>query len=322
MPTEPYKPLLNRDLNKALIKELNDIASPALQEAVNYATNLYQKCQGSTKGNTDEAFPVLALYLHIIQLTDAIEVLISNSCVEPAQLLLRSSFEAKLGMEYMTEKMRRTRAVAWMVKNIIDAIELRKELDPSHPKGRAYRQTFENADPDQIMNMPPPFPTISDDDINSLQASLEKPEYADVYQEYERMAKKRQRIEWYSLYNGPRNIRELAEYLKHGFEYRLYQNWSKMSHVADTRHLTLPLEDGTTVLGPIRNPLNMAHIACYALGMLLEASQLMIKEYRSSDFRSFGKWWGKELKDKHMVLARMSLNHLKWFDEKFTKGTC
>jgi hypothetical protein len=252
-------------------------------------------------------------------MTDAIEVLVYNSCVEPAQLLLRSSFEAKLGMEYMVETMSRTRAIAWMVKNIIDAIEWGKKFDPSQPKGRKYRQMFENDGFNQVKNMLPPFPDLPEGYISNLQAALEKPEYTEVYQEYQRLAKKHQRVEWYSLYGGPGNIRALAEHLKYGYEYHLYRSWSKMSHAADSTHLTLHLENGTSVLGPIRNFLNMAHVACYALGMLLEASQLMIKEYRSGDYNSLGRWWGKELREKHIALVRMEMRHLKWFDETFMK---
>ncbi len=80
-------------------KPLIEKASPALQEAINYATTVYERCRTSKKGSTEEAFPVIALYLHIIQMTDSIEVLVSNCCPTPANLLLRSSFEAKLSLQ-------------------------------------------------------------------------------------------------------------------------------------------------------------------------------------------------------------------------------
>ena len=92
---------------------------------------------------------------------------------------------------------------------------------------------------------------------------------------------------------------------------------STLYHVAVATHLTLQLEDGTRVLGPIRNPMNIPHIANSALGMLLEAGQLMIKEYRSNDIKNLTRWWSKEIRDTHIKLAEMERSHLEWFYKKF-----
>lgn len=104
IPTQSFKPLLSRDEVKVIAKPAIDIASPVLQETINYATHAFERCRTSKKGSLEEAFPLLASYLHIIQMTDSIEVLISNSCGAPADLLLRSSWEAKLAIEYILEK--------------------------------------------------------------------------------------------------------------------------------------------------------------------------------------------------------------------------
>lgn len=104
MPTKPLDTVLDRDIPKVQAKPLIDVASPALQEVINYATNAYERCRLSKKGLRDEAFPVIALYLHTIQMADSIEVLISNCCGSPVIPLLRSLFEAKLSIEYILEK--------------------------------------------------------------------------------------------------------------------------------------------------------------------------------------------------------------------------
>jgi len=53
------------------------------------------------RGELDESYPVLASYLHIIPMTDSIEVLISNGRGAPASLLLRSAFEGKFTVGYI-----------------------------------------------------------------------------------------------------------------------------------------------------------------------------------------------------------------------------
>jgi hypothetical protein len=182
MPTEPYEPLLNREMYKALPKFLKDTLSPLLQEAVNYTTNFFQRCQTSKAAEPDEAYPVLASYLHIIQMTDGIEVLLSNVSVEPANLLLRSSFEARLALEYMLEKNYKERAISWMVKNIIDRIEQLENYDPTQSKSEKFKSTVFPEEIERLFSLPP-IPNVSDD-IIKLKESLKKPDYAEAYAEY------------------------------------------------------------------------------------------------------------------------------------------
>ena len=115
MPTAPNKNILDPEPSIAVAKPAVDLASQTLREAFNYGTNLYERCRLTTKAKEDSAFPVLALFLHILQTIDAADVLISNICVEPAKLLIRSAYEAKLGIEYLNETMIRTRGTAWRV---------------------------------------------------------------------------------------------------------------------------------------------------------------------------------------------------------------
>jgi len=65
MPTEPLKPLLDRDLRMVAAKEIIDITCPLLQELVNYATNAWARCIAEASGQVDEDVAVTMLYLHI-----------------------------------------------------------------------------------------------------------------------------------------------------------------------------------------------------------------------------------------------------------------
>ncbi|MFC2021503.1 DUF5677 domain-containing protein [Chloroflexota bacterium] len=323
MPTEPNEHVLNRISDIERAKPMIDIASPVLREAINYGTRLYERCRNTSKASTDEAFPVLALYLHIIQMVDSIEVLVFNSCVEPAQLLLRSAFEARLSLDFMVEKLQRSRAIAWIIRNIQDQIEFGQRYSKDHIKGKDFFETLvkEGFDKTSVSLPPmPPLPEISEEYFEKLKNVIEKPEYADVNKEYKRLTKNRQRVEWYSLFDGPQNIRELAEYLEQRTVYDiLYRKWSKLTHMANPDHLTLRMEDGMSVLGPIRNPLRIVTISTNALGMLLEASQLMIKQFRSGDLRDFLRWWREEIQEKHETLVSLEISHLGWYEKTFIK---
>ena len=59
--------------------------------------------------------PLLMSYLHILEMADGIDVLLSQSCVTPAIPLLRSMFESNLGITYMLEKDTDARSYDWLV---------------------------------------------------------------------------------------------------------------------------------------------------------------------------------------------------------------
>ena len=99
MPTKELESVLHREISKAIASPIIAIASPLLQELVNYSTWAYMRCATSTSEEYVDRAP-LTLFLHVIEMTDSIEVLITQSCPSPAFPLLRSSFEALLFLEY------------------------------------------------------------------------------------------------------------------------------------------------------------------------------------------------------------------------------
>ena len=78
MRTEPLASLLDRDLSIALARERINLASRVMKEAVNYSTNAFARCADSAKGEEDEDVAALSLYLHVIEMADGADVLISQ----------------------------------------------------------------------------------------------------------------------------------------------------------------------------------------------------------------------------------------------------
>ena len=146
MPTKPLEKLLYRELSKVAAKDVIEIASPLLQELVNFSTNAFARSASSSDGNTDEDLAVLILYLHVIEMTDAVEILVSQSCPAPAQTLLRSSFEATLYLEHILEKESDyvRRSLSWLVGYVHNRLEAYRLFSPSAPPERSIRQALKD----------------------------------------------------------------------------------------------------------------------------------------------------------------------------------
>jgi hypothetical protein len=300
MPTAPIKDLLNRKTMVEIAKPLIDIASPLLIEVINYAANILEKCQTSVKAEKEEVFPLLVLYTHIIQMADAVQILVANGCGTPGNLFIRSSFEARLSIKYLLETDTRNREIAWLVKHYNDEIAYLEMMDPNNTEGKVFREKYKDDDIYKMFGPPPALPGISEN-ITKIRTALIRPEYNPVNQEYKKKKTRSRYPEWYSLFNGPNSLRKLAEHFGEGAIYKsLYYSWSKVSHANETSNMHFN----------IRNPVPIAEVASTNVSHLLESTSLMLHEFLPFRLTSFQKWLAREIIPKQEMLIKANLGHL------------
>lgn len=296
MPTKPLESILYRDLSKAEAKEVINVASRLLQELVNYATNALVRCAGSISGNVakrDEHIAILTLYRHIIEMTDGIEVLISQSCVIPTIPLLRSSFEALLSMQYILEKDAEytRRSFAWLVSWAHKRSDMYERLDPSTLKGQEFKRLCDQDETLSRVKMPPS--PKAPKAIKNLQSIISKPHLKDVEKEYSSHKKIQN---WYRLFGGPPDLRALAVHLKSGAQYDLlYRQWSTTAHAQDLLPVAR-IGKGQAAIGKIRNPETMNRVANFASSFILKATRLILGKLREGE-PNFDKWYVEEVRD-------------------------
>lgn len=305
MPTKQFEPLLYRELRKVEAKKVIEIASPLLQEEVNYATNAFQRCQESAIGVADEHLPLLISYLHVIEMTDGIEVLVSQSCPIPAIPLLRSSFEALLTIDYILEADYRRRAFAWLVCYVRERLSQYEMLDPSHQKGKEFLSTFAADEVSKYMKLPP-FNNLAQA-IQNLQSLLtNNPDYQVADCEYQSLKSKRKRKpNWYSLFGGPSNLRDLARNLSRGAQYEiLYRSWSRITHADDLSRFLTHTNEGSPAFRPLRNPEELKQVSKLASTFILDATKKMLGKFRAGEMTSLARWYVREARKRHLALTK------------------
>jgi len=301
VPTKPLQSILYRELSKVEAKEIIDIASPLLQELVNYATNALVRCASSISGEAgknNHYIAILTLYRHIIEMTDGIEVLISQSCAIPAIPLLRSSFEALLSMEYILEKDAEyiRRSLAWLITWAHQRSDMYARLDPSTSKGQEFKRLCDQDETLSRVKMP--LPSKVQKAINNLQSIISKPHLKDVEKEYSSHTKTRN---WYRLFGGPPNLRALAVHLKHGAHYdSLYRQWSTTAHAQELFPVARNGK-GQAAIGKIRNPEEMKRVANFASSFIIKATRLILGKLREGE-PNFDTWYIREVRDLYWKL--------------------
>jgi hypothetical protein len=174
MPTKPLESIIYRELAVAESQRVIQIASPLLQEMVNFGSNALVRVATSTSAKENEDLAVLFLYRHIIEMTDGIEVLLSQSCVNPAIPLLRSSFEALISMEYIVENEDDyvDRSLAWLCIYIYDRLKMYESLDFTTERGGIFKQQLEQDSSVIDVDMLTIDPAVLKQPINNLKSLL------------------------------------------------------------------------------------------------------------------------------------------------------
>ena len=265
------------------------MVSPVLQEIVNYSTAALRRCEGEmapTPDNEDVHIAPFILFRHSIELTDAIQVLLSQSCVEPAIPVLRSSFETTLGLKYIFETGNdedvKQRSLSWLCGD-------------THERMR-YWNTIQQRNMSAELS-----DAISDEAVaearrlhQQLGACLRRPHMQEVEAQYQ--AHSRNWPNWYSLFGGPNDLRSLAEHLDWTDYYDLlYRQWSSDAHATGSVTKVFDMAEGRLVVDPIRYPKNMLQVAAFTEAFHMYAITAITRRYRPGEEEHRRTWYTTEI---------------------------
>jgi hypothetical protein len=204
MPTEPFKQLFDPELSKAAAKDRIAAAVALIEEIRNYGYALFARCAYRPEGG-DENMAILFLYYHLIEMLDAVGILVSESAPIPAELQVRAIFEALVSLSFILKADTPRRGYAYLVCAFAERIRFYETLDPSIPAGQRYRQALPS-DPNCAWVRPA---TPRPEAIDNLKSGLAQPGYAEAYAEYQRLSVRRP-AEWYQLFGGANILRDMA----------------------------------------------------------------------------------------------------------------
>ncbi len=306
MPTQPLETILYRELSIASAREAIDNVSPLLQEVVNYSTNVFARCVSSAPGEI-ENYAVPLIYLHMIEMTDGIEVLLSKSCPTPAKLLLRSLFEALLFIEYILEENYENRALAWIAFFVRKRLALYRSHDPSTNEGRHFRALLKN---DKLVgDIRIQYPAEFDDFITHYEEDLlNSPKLEPVQREIERYKREKSRKprRWYHIFGPqppkktPHSVEQLAKHLDMTAMYEiLYREWSAIHHVTEPARFISTTKNKRQAIRPLRDPSEIEMVADFAEVFMVYATRLILRKFRPGEERALAEWHLREVKKYH-----------------------
>ena len=306
MPTESFKSILDRDLSRAMAKDTVEPISELLQVMVNDATWVLARCDQATSGNIDEDVAVFALYRHVIEMTDGVDILMTQSCPTPAIGLVRSSFEALISMEYILESAANyaRRSLSWISRYVHTKLASYESFDPSTTRGMKFRSALEIDKAGQNVDIPDL--TQVRIETADLQSVLSQPHFQDVENEFKRIGQLQKRSPpWHRLFNGPSTIEQLALHVNRPAQYEiLYRRWPMSTHAADFSQLIVKAADDRRAIKRLREPGDILDVASFAPILMISATQLMIEKFRPGEMQRLSQWYKREVRDRFREVTR------------------
>jgi hypothetical protein len=304
MPTDPAYEFVPRHLKEEEpeVFELLSRFSEVIDEAVNFGSRVFKWCNASLDGKADKEVPLILLFRHVLELLDAVSILIKESAAEPCKLQLRSIFEALLSINYLLEGKQDERAYAFLVCHAYKKIKTYKKLDPKTQQGKQFRGVLKGSILDDL-----DFGGRYDlkkmvEEKNKL---FKKEGYKEAYQELERLRNVgRKNPNWYEFYDGPRDLEQLAIHLNKREYYEIfYRYWSEYVHGSDIISGNLGKNDEGTYLLSIRQPFEAQSIVSLSLTMVLEIYRVMINHYVPLQITHYRIWYVEKMQKHYKELS-------------------
>ncbi len=225
--TKQYKEindLLPRKIPDEL-KPILDFFSETIDCAVNFGTNLI-KWDTEKKRIGDEHLAPILFFRNILELADGISILIKKSSVDPCHTLQRSLIENVIGLKYLleTDKNFKNRSLSYIVWLTHKDLKICEKFDETTQSGKQLKNELLK---DKLIGKNHSIKKTKEFDLlkkNSLEL-LELPTYSSINKEYLRTNKISKNPNWFSLFNGPKNIEGLAKHLKMHATYEIYYRY-------------------------------------------------------------------------------------------------
>ncbi len=298
---QPNKYLLDRKNDKEIQKLLNRMGR-LLDEVVNFGSNVLDMCR-ETYDFSEYETPIATTYTEFLSLVDGVAVLMKKGTGDPIKPLLRSMLEMKFNIEYLLDEDEKKGVLAYQVSHAQKKIANYKLVDPTTQQGKEFLKKTSNLGIDLSKFK-------SKKNIERLERALNKGKYKEVNEEWKRTKKAiGRRPSWYSLYDGPRGIIDLAKHLGQESYYEvIYRNLSGFIHGGSAMERLTHFEEGFGVNPGIRRLEELPQHLNFAVVYALQIYHKMIKKYNPDKAVVYVQWYMDNVRDEFFQLTNANIN--------------
>lgn len=288
------------------IKDALEFMSNTVEECINYGTYLAGWLHETTSKNEHD-FPIYSTFLHFLDCLDSIKLLIQQGQSSGVKTLSRALFEASLSFRYLISSSREKGVLAYQVSLTRKKMSQRKLLDSKEDKGAIFLEKFEkqmgiklHSQDSEIMNQ-------------HLKAYLDRSDISPINKEWKKTKKKLKHVpNWYSLFDGPENLKELAEFFDEEIMYELlYSNLSQHIHASDTtNHIRVVQQNNdipVAISHGLRNPESLQDSVKWVLMIVIGTYTTLFDQFYPNRKKRYSNWYSSHLRRQFQIITSSEL---------------
>jgi hypothetical protein len=271
-------------------------AHSVLEETLLHGLVLFDRYAKRPEGGNHDDLIILFVYRHLLELLDSVTIQIAECAPATAALQLRAMFESLLYIEYLTEDKSKTseRAIAFPYQIQRQRRKFYLSQDPNTPEGKALREFI--ADAPLATELKKPNMEQVNAGLCAVAEIIDTDEYSEVAKAYAEAKKTTRFPSWYSLYNGPKTLGQLAKHLKQADCYHfLYGEWSDRTHASDIVDRILTHDSAGPAARALRDVTEFSATVKFAQGFSFDAMGAIIRHYRPGDEAEHTAWFRREI---------------------------
>lgn len=284
--------------------------SSYIDETVAFGSHILDWVGQSGKLGGNKEIPLIMTFRNILELMDSISILFRHSSIEPCKNLLRSILESIFVIEYIIKDNSEQRCYNYLTGHYKRKLNIYKKLDPTSEQGKQFRAELKDDELAGGMTIPN-IPNL-DKMIANIESILNRSEFSSSLAEYNRLKQiSRGNPNWFSFFGGPKNIIELARYLKLlGLYNVLYRQFSNNVHGMDVIDRRISAgTPGETLITQIRAPFEAQTIFQLTLSFALRIYKKFVGYYIPEKKEDLAKWYISEIREKYNeISSRKILN--------------
>ena len=283
----PNENMLNRDEARVFIKQNFQDQLDVMEDIINYGTHLIPRCFKSSEKSITDAILIFVLLKHIVEMFDAVHILLKECSVLASYLQTRSMLESGFYLEYILKEKEKTESRAahfyvWNQRKHLFFSE--SSLDRTEGK-EGYLDELEETTEDRETEFDQAR-KHAQDAVDQIGKILELDDFKSVNEEFINL--KKPFPNWFSL-EGINSIRQMADHLGHLTIYDVL--YSQMSDVAHGTSMISHMvkRDGKLVFEKMRNPQTIDTLIRVSTSTAIGAYLQIIDKYRPGERKLFVK---------------------------------
>ncbi|WP_139331767.1 DUF5677 domain-containing protein [Paenibacillus macquariensis] len=256
-----------------------------MEELVNFGTHMFSWLM---ELEVDEADPTInLLFRNYLDVVDSISLLLKVGSGDTAIILLRSAFEIAMSILYILQEKTEERGLAYQLAHFKYIQKQNKKLDKGSDQYASFLDILK-----KDINARNIIEKIEIKDRKPVIDAIEQIIKQQINEEWLRIEQLKKssgtKIEWFHLFDGPRNLKGLCEKLEHHALFDiLYASWSLTSHGKASMNAHMPGGG----IKRLRSPHDIKSIMTWTMNLTIEVYYKTLKNRIPNKTNNFGIWY-------------------------------